>query len=84
MLKTTITIAGTEYERVTDLHILAAGDRIRQNHENHSTSRMTVLEPYGRHEGGTGVRCRLEGRETYTTVLTQHSADAGPVWRAIA
>ena len=81
MLKTTTAVAGTEYERVTDLHTLAPGDRLRQNHENHTTSHLTVLEPYGRHKGGTGVRCRREGRETWTTVLTQHSADAGPVWR---
>ncbi|MFD8648686.1 hypothetical protein [Streptomyces mirabilis] len=85
-MKHTITIAGTVYNRVTDLRTLAPGDRIRQNHENHSTSTLTVIAPYGRHNHNEGVLCRLDarpGRAAYDTVLTDLSAEAGSVWLAL-
>jgi hypothetical protein len=84
MQTTTITVAGTEYERVTDLTTLTPGDRLRQHHENHTTSHLTVLAPYGRHGHSVGVLCRREGRETWNTVLTTLSAEYGPVWRVTA
>lgn len=78
-----ITIAGRNYERVTDLHDLAAGDQLRQSYENHSVSHLTVLEPYGRHGDRTGVRVHVDKGEGWTSVLTDLSATYSPVWREV-
>ena len=78
-----LTVAGRNYERVTDPHILAAGDRLVQRHENHSSDRLTVLEPYGRHGDRTGVRVHVDQGDGWTSVLTELSATYSPVWREI-
>ena len=78
-----LTIAGRDYERVTDLHTLAAGDRLVQRHENHSSDRLTVLEPYGRHGDRTGVQVQVERGDGWTSVLTDLSAAYSAVWREI-
>jgi hypothetical protein len=82
-MASTLTIAGRDYEHVTDLHALATGDRLRQHHENHSVDHLTVLEPYGRHSDRTGVLVHVDRNDGWDSVLTDLSATYSPVWREI-
>jgi hypothetical protein len=80
----TIEIHGITYERVTDLRTLNEGDKLRQHHENHMVSHLTVVKPYGHHLSGEGVVCRTyEEEDTWLETLTPLSAETDPVWRAL-
>ncbi|MCX4681653.1 hypothetical protein OG413_41365 [Streptomyces sp. NBC_01433] len=87
---TTITVAGLDYERVTDPRALSPGQWLRFTKPLGDTDTMTlhltVIEPVGRHADGTGVLCRRHGRALMPTeqhiVLTKPVIELGQVYRA--